>query len=347
MNQTADDRWATVESRRKEADGKFFYGVLTTGVYCKPSCKSRLPLRKNVVFFETYEQAELAGLRPCKRCNPRHDEPAVMEQLARWIADHSEEPLTLEQLGEQAQLSPGHLQKQFKRAFGITPKQFHQACRAQAFRESIQTGSSITEAIFAAGFGSTSRFYESSNKRLGMTPKALAAKGQGESIRYAILPTPLGLLLVASTERGICFLQFGDAEEQMILSITTEFPAAEVLPMSTEQQPELARWEKALNEYLTNKVQALTLPMDVRGTAFQQLVWNYLQSIPRGEVRSYGEVAAALGQPGASRAVGRACATNDIALLIPCHRVIRGDGSLSNYRWGVHIKKALLELEQS
>lgn len=344
-----EQRWQAVERRIQSADGTFFYGVLTTGVYCKPSCASRLPLRKNVVFYSTPNEAERAGLRPCKRCNPKALDHASLDRalhhLARTIMGNAEESFTLESVSKELNISAGHLQKRFKSVFGLTLKEFHVACRTQVFLQAIRDGLTVTDAIFAAGYGSTSRLYENSNTNLGATPKQLASKGEGVSLSYGFMQTPLGLMLLAATDRGICFLQFGDSERELLNNLNGTFSFATKTECALKQRPEFKRWQSALCAYMEGKMSTLSLPVDLRGTVFQQLVWKYLQTIPSGEVRSYKDVAQAIGKPTAARAVGTACGANPVAVLVPCHRVLRGNGALADYRWGVERKRKLLELE--
>lgn len=344
--------WQAVQERDASCDGDFYYGVLTTGVYCRPSCPSRRPLRKNVRFYQTPAAAEAEGLRACKRCRPlesRADRRTVarIETLCRYIESHAQEPLPLESLAEQAHLSPFHLQRQFKAVTGVSPRQYVEACRLRALRQGLREGASVTRAIHDAGFGSASRVYERVGTRLGMTPKQYRAGGSGVAISHAVSKTPLGLLMMGATDRGLCFVQFGDSEEALLAQLQREYPGAELAPMDDAQRQQFAAWMQALAQHIEGAPPARQLPLDLRGTAFQMKVWAYLQQIPGGELRSYTEVAEAIGAPRAVRAVASACAANRVALLVPCHRVIRGDGSLGGYKWGLERKRTLIDRERA
>jgi AraC family transcriptional regulator of adaptative response/methylated-DNA-[protein]-cysteine methyltransferase len=346
----ANKCWEAVSNRDHSFDGIFYVGVLTTGVYCKPSCSARRPLRKNVRFYPTPKAAERDGLRACLRCRPLEGpgaKPSRIQELCRYIEEHAAEPLTLEELAEKAGLGRFHLQRTFKAAVGLSPKQYQEACRLQSLKGALKQSNDVTGAVYDAGFGSPSRVYERADARLGMTPKRYRQGGRGSSITYAIVDSPLGLLLIAATDRGVCFVQFGDTRDGLLGALRKEYPEADLQPIGDPPSAEFRQWMEALNRYLEHKQPSLELPVDVRATAFQMRVWNYLQSIPSGEVRSYGEVAAAIGASSATRAVARACATNPVALAIPCHRVIRGSGQLGGYRWGVERKRELLEMEGS
>ena len=344
--------WQAVLARDASSDGKFFYGVLTTGVYCRPSCASRLPLKDNVRFYAHAADAERAGLRPCKRCHPlaqTADAPLVqkMRALCRYIETHSDEPLSLEQLGAQAHLSPFHLQRSFKAVLGVSPKQYADACRLYALKRGLRSEPSVTRAIHDAGYGSASRVYGRIATRLGMTPKQYRAGGAGIALSYASAKTPLGLLLIGATDRGLCFVQFGDSESELIGRLRLEFPGATLSAMAPQARGAFAQWMRALTAHLSGAPLALDLPTDLRGTAFQLKVWEYLLKIPSGELRSYSEVAQAIGHPKAVRAVASACAANRVALVVPCHRVIRGDGGLGGYRWGLERKRTLIDQERA
>ena len=344
--------WDAINQRNVAEDGHFYFGVVTTGVYCRPSCPARQPLRKNVRFYESPGEAERDGLRPCLRCRPlkdRADEATIekIRDVCVYIRAHcdSGEALTLETLGEVAGWSPFHLQRTFKAVFGVSPKQFVEACRVTTFKSKLRKGSSVTAAVYDAGFGSSSRVYERVDTNLGMTPAEYRAGGKDVAISYAVAKTPLGLLLMAATDRGLCSVQFGADEKELLTELAREYPQAKIAKSKAERG-EMEVWMKALTGYLRGEPAALELPLDVRATAFQLKVWRYLQTIPVGEVRTYGEVAQAIGAPGASRAVGTACGSNKVALVIPCHRVIRGDQELGGYRWGIERKSALLEAEK-
>jgi AraC family transcriptional regulator of adaptative response/methylated-DNA-[protein]-cysteine methyltransferase len=353
MNPTLKDDqfWAAVENRDASRDGEFFYGVMTTGVYCRPSCASRLPLRKNVRFFATSAEAESAGLRPCKRCRPTGASANVLNQvvheLARQIEAQPEQTISLEQLAKRAGYSPFHLQRSFKAIMGSSPKAYQTAARVRMLKNELRNEKPVADAIYQAGFGSGSRVYEQADGQLGMTPSEYRSGGKGLTISYASGHTPLGLMMIGATDRGICFLQFGDSDEALVADLRQQFAAATVQAMPDKYQPQFAAWMAALNRHLRGLEPRLDLPLDVRGTAFQLIVWRYLQKLPYGEVRSYSEVATAIGKPSAARAVANACASNSVALLIPCHRVVRGTGELGGYRWGVQRKRVLLDTERA
>ena len=347
-----EQRWAAVRSRDARSDGKFLYGVLTTGVFCRPSCPSRTPLRKNVRFYATPDAAARDGLRPCLRCRPlaaAGDDPhaARIHAVARYIEAHADEALPLSALAARARLSPFHFQRRFKALVGVTPKQYLDACRMKRLKGALRDGGPVTGAIYDAGFGSASRVYERVDTRLGMTPKQYRAGGAGVAISYAVAETPLGLTMMAATDRGLCFVQFGAAEAALVAQLKREYPGATIARMDAAASAPFAQWMKALAAHLEGTRPRLDLPLDVRGTAFQMKVWSFLQRIPYGEVRSYAEVAEAIGAPKAVRAVGSACAANRLAVAIPCHRVIRGDGGLGGYRWGLERKRALIDAERS
>jgi AraC family transcriptional regulator of adaptative response/methylated-DNA-[protein]-cysteine methyltransferase len=343
-------RWAAVERRDAAFDGEFVFAVRTTGVYCKPSCASRRALKKNVTFFDSPAKAEHAGFRACRRCQPNKIvKPlinTVVHELARMIDADPHERMPLTALAKKTGYSPFHLQRTFKGIIGSTPKQYQTAARMRTLKRELQDGS-VAAAIYEAGFGSGSRIYEQSDAQLGMTPREYRSGGKGLLISYALAATVLGPMLIGATDRGICFLQFGDDERVLIEELTRQFPAAATQPMPEQSHTQFQRWMDALNRHLRGLEPELDLPLDLRGTAFQLIVWRYLQRVPYGEVRSYAEVAADLGKPRAARAVARACASNRIALLIPCHRVVRGTGALGGYRWGLERKRVLLDTERS
>ncbi len=338
-----DECWEGVLRR----EGTFLFGVVTTGVYCRPCCAARRPLRRNVRFFETCAAAEAAGLRACLRCRPNAESStAKIEELCRFIEQHSDQQLTLAALAERIKMSPFTLQRRFQAVTGITPKHFLEACRLRQLKQHLRSDEDVTGAVYHAGYGSASRVYERADARLGMTPGQYRAEGDRIKITYAPIDSPLGLVLVGATDRGICFVQFGETEAELAQALRREYPRAAVQAMRTSQDPQFDAWVAALNRHLEQMDAAARLPLDIRATAFQMRVWTYLQSIPAGETRSYSEVAEALGQPRAARAVARACASNVVALLIPCHRVIRGTGALGGYRWGLERKRALLDGER-
>jgi AraC family transcriptional regulator, regulatory protein of adaptative response / methylated-DNA-[protein]-cysteine methyltransferase len=344
--------WQAVLSRDNTQDGKFLYGVMTTGVFCRPGCASRAPLRKNVRFYKTAEEAEADGLRPCLRCKPsRGKSDARMDRIAemrKFIRNHLENHalLKLEALSRHFGLSPFHLQRTFKAAVGMTPKKYVEELRVQTFKEDLRSGTTVTNAVYDAGFGSSSRVYERVDTKLGMTPKQYRGGGKGVEISYAAVDTPLGLIMIGATDRGLCFLEFGRHESELLDSLHHEYPAAHIGPLSKPYSEQYLKWVEALSSYLEGEKALGKLPVSLHGTAFQVKVWNYLQTIPDGSVQSYSEVAEAIGHPKATRAVASACAANRIALVVPCHRVIRGDGGLGGYRWGLDRKRALLDTER-
>jgi AraC family transcriptional regulator of adaptative response/methylated-DNA-[protein]-cysteine methyltransferase len=352
--------WRAVQSRDANADGLFFYGVRSTGIYCRPTCPSRRPNRDQVVFFRVPEAAEQAGFRACQRCHPEAEaqqEPQVdlIRQACRYIAAHVEGAPTLDEIGREVGLSPHHLQRTFKRIMGITPRQYAEACRVGRLKTRLKQGDDVTTALYEAGYGSSSRLYEQAPARLGMTPATYRRGGLGALISYTIASTRLGRLLVAATERGVCFVSLGDEDAALEAALADEYPAAEIvrdgegIPPPQERDSEgerLSAWVGAILSYLNGEEPHLDLPLDVQVTAFQWRVYEALRAIPYGGTRSYRAVAEALGQPTAARAVARACATNPVALVVPCHRVIGEDGGLRGYRWGVERKRALLDQEQ-
>ncbi|WP_028111120.1 bifunctional DNA-binding transcriptional regulator/O6-methylguanine-DNA methyltransferase Ada [Ferrimonas futtsuensis] len=337
-----------IQARDKSFDGLFFYGVITTGVFCQPSCSARLAKPENLRFFPTIECAMLAGFRPCKRCQATDGTPRVarLVEVARHIEEHANERLTLASLAELAGLSPSRLQRVFKEAFGVSPKAYQDAVRMRHFKQSLKEGDSVTDAIFSSGFGSISRVYGEATRNIGMTPKAYRAGGAGETITYACRTTALGLMAMAATDKGVCFVQFGENETSLISNLEAEFPKAELSTSPAQDAPELDAWMEALNQHISKGAPRPDLPLDMRGTAFQMKVWKFLLSIREGDVLSYSEVAKKIDKPKAVRAVASACAKNRIGVLIPCHRVLRGDGSLGGYRWGLERKRALLEAER-
>jgi AraC family transcriptional regulator of adaptative response/methylated-DNA-[protein]-cysteine methyltransferase len=339
--------WDAVLARDSAHDGEFVFAVSTTGVYCRPSCAARRPRRENVSFFTNPEQAEKAGFRACLRCRPRlssgNAQSDVVKEICRYIEQHLDEPITLGRLGKVFQQSPFHLQRRFKAALGITPREYVDSCRMRLLKRNLQAGDNVTRAMYEAGYGSSSRLYEKTASQLGMTPDKYRRGAIAATIRYACADSPLGRMLIAATDRGVCSIQFARTDGELIEGLKREFPFAVRKP----DDGGLKVWIAALLSKMTGRELNAALPLDIRATAFQRRVWTYLQSIPFGATRSYSDVAKAIGQPSASRAVARACATNPVAVAIPCHRVVRGDGSTSGYRWGVERKKALLEMERS
>jgi AraC family transcriptional regulator, regulatory protein of adaptative response / methylated-DNA-[protein]-cysteine methyltransferase len=340
---TDTERWAAVTQRDSHADGAFFYGVKTTGVFCRPSCASRQPRRENVDFFATPDAARSAGYRDCKRCQPG-GLPREIEIVKRACAALDADPqqrLTLAQLSDAVHVSPFHLQRLFKRVVGVSPRQYQAAQRGAALRDALQRGTGVTRATVDAGFGSPSRMYESAPAELGMAPSAYRRKGAGLTVYYACAPTSLGFVLVATTTKGICKIGFGDDAAAITSELRGDFANAELV----EDAGRLAPFIAQIEAYLHGTRQRFDLPLDIATTAFRQRVWDALQRIPYGETRTYSEIAEEVGAPRAVRAVGSACASNPVALAIPCHRVLQKSGSLAGYRWGLPRKAALLEVE--
>ena len=334
-----DQAWAAVLARDPAADGEMVYAVTTTGVFCRPTCPSRRPARANVVFFPDSATAVTAGYRPCRRCRPqqRHVDAGLVEAISDGL--RHDRSATLADLSRMTGRSPFTVERTFKRVLGVTPAQYQRQRRAASFRKELTAGSMrITDAIYDAGYSGPGRAYE--NTQLGMAPGAYRAGGRDARIGYAIGNSPLGKVLIAATERGLCSVILGDDNAELVRQLHTQFPQAAIAA-----EPRLApRLEEVLSQF-TEHPAALDLPLDLRATAFQMRVWEALRRIPRGETRTYAEVAQALGNPKAVRAVARACATNPVAVVIPCHRVIGSNGKATGYRWGVERKEKLLELE--
>lgn len=339
-------RWQAVQARDASQDGRFVFAVSTTGVYCCPSCPSRRPRRENVSFFQQPEQAEKAGFRACLRCRPKaiggNGRLQLVRAVCRYIEQHLDEPLTLARLGREFQQSRFHLQRTFKSVLGITPKSYADSCRMNQLKSNLRAGDSVTRAMYDAGYSSSSRLYERTASQLGMTPDKYRRGAVATKIHYTCTDSPLGRMLVAATDKGICAIQFADNDEELEQGLKHEFPFA----IRHRANDEMRAWKENLLGKLRGQRINTALPLDIRATAFQRRVWSYLQSIPLGETRSYAAVAKAIGQPSASRAVARACASNPVALAIPCHRIVRSSGDLGGYRWGVERKKALLEMER-
>lgn len=339
------EAWRAVLARDSRYDGQLFYAVATTGVYCRPSCPSRRPLRQNVAFYATGAEAEAKGYRPCKRCRPNDDPDQAdrrLDRVKRLIDANLDKSLTLDRLGRAVGLSGFHLQRSFKRQFGLSPSEYARARRTDRLKRELRDGASVSEATYEAGFGSSSRVYEQATGRLGMTPGAYRQGGKGLAIEYTTIASPLGRVLVGATTRGVCFVAIGDRDATLARELRAEYPKAALSEVESARLP----WARALVDHLTNDSPLSDLPIDVRASAFQWRVWRALRQIPAGTTLSYSEVAARIGQPSAARAVARACATNPVPVLIPCHRVVRGDGSLGGYRWGVKRKETLLAKER-
>ena len=341
---TEDWRWTAVLDRDAAADGRFVYAVASTRIYCRPTCPSRRPHRRHVRFFATPAAAEAEGYRACRRCHPAEPEPDTVRQVRearRYLDEHIDETVTLDRLGRAVGLSPWHLQRTFKRITGVTPRAYAGARRMERMKSRLKDGDSVTRATYDAGYSSPSRVYDQSRSRLGMTPGAYQRGGRGVRIRFTTLPTALGEVLVAATERGLCSVALGDDAGALEAALRREYPAATV----ERHDDELQEWAGTVVARMAGH-EAERPPLDVRGTTFQWRVWDALQRIPKGSTRTYAEIARELGQPSAARAVARACASNPLALVIPCHRVVRGDGGLGGYRWGVDRKRELLQEEQ-
>jgi AraC family transcriptional regulator of adaptative response/methylated-DNA-[protein]-cysteine methyltransferase len=340
-----DARWAAVVARDASFAGPFYIAVKTTGVYCRPGCPARLPKRANVRFYETREDAERAGFRPCKRCKP--DQPPLGELHAAKVAkacrliEGAEEAPKLDALAETVGLSPYHFHRIFKQAVGMTPKAYAIAHRNKRVRTELGTSDTVTAAIYDAGFNSNGRFYANASEVLGMTPTDFREGGAGQEIRYAIPECSLGPVLIAASEKGVCAILFGDDPEELRRDLQNQFPRARLIGGDKSFEELTAK----IVAFVEAPADGLDLPLDIRGTAFQQRVWDALRRIPAGSTASYAEIAEKIGAPKAVRAVARACATNRIAVAIPCHRVVRSDGGLSGYRGGVERKRALLEKE--
>ncbi len=343
-----DNRWQAVLARDPSQDGIFVFAVSSTGVYCRPSCPSRRPRRENVTFFLKPDDAEKAGYRACLRCRPKaiggNRQAEMVKAVCRYIEQHLDEPVTLNRLGSEFHQSPFHLQRSFKAVLGISPRAYADSCRVNQLKRNLQAGHSVTRAMYDAGYSSSSRLYERTASQLGMTPDKYRRGAIAAPIRYTCADSPLGRMLIAATDKGICTIQFADSDDELEHGLKHEFPFA----VRRRDDDAMESWKQDLLTQMKGErlKSSLSLPLDIQATAFQRRVWTYLQSIPLGATRSYGEVAKAIGQPTATRAVARACATNRIAVAIPCHRVVRTDGDMGGYRWGVGRKKALLNLEQ-
>ncbi len=340
--------WQAVLTRDKHSDGTFVYAVRSTGIYCNPSCAARRPRREQVVFFPQPEAAEQAGYRACRRCRPQEAsvyqlQLEMVQHACHYIDTHLEGPLTLEALGKEVSVSPYHLQRVFKRIMGITPRQYAQAYRLGQLKQQLKEGETVTTALYNTGYGSSSRLYEQAPAQLGMTPAAYRQGGKSMHIGYTIVDCPLGRLLIAATEKGICAICLGDSDADLEAALFSEYPAAEI----QRDGVELSQWVSTLLNHLNGQQPQLDLPIDVQATAFQWRVWQALRAIPYGSTRSYSQVAQALGDPKAARAVARACASNPVAIVVPCHRVVREDGNLGGYRWGLQRKQRLLAQEAS
>jgi AraC family transcriptional regulator of adaptative response/methylated-DNA-[protein]-cysteine methyltransferase len=339
-----DQRWQAVLARDRSADGTFVTAVSSTGIYCRPSCPARHPQRENVVFYDNPAAAERDGYRACRRCEPNastDSQIALVQDVCRYLETHTDETITLDTLGKQFHVSPAHLGRIFKQAVGVTPRAYLESQRASRLKVELRNGDSVTDAQYEAGYGSSRALYEGAP--LGMTPGVYRKGGAGLTVYYTIAEykRPFGMVLVAATERGVCAVCLGDSVDALESGLRAELPAAD-LQLDDER---LGETVQVVLRYLSGQERGLSLPLDVQATAFQRRVWEALRAIPYGETRAYGEVAAAIGNPRAARAVAQACATNPAALVIPCHRVIESDGGLGGYKWGIERKRALLEQE--
>jgi AraC family transcriptional regulator of adaptative response/methylated-DNA-[protein]-cysteine methyltransferase len=339
-------RWQAVVNRESALDGAFVFAVSSTGIFCRPSCPARRPRRENVSFFDNALQAEHAGYRACLRCRPKaiHGNPqsALVRAICRYIEQHIEDRLTLNLLAKEFRRSPFHLQRTFKSVLGVSPKAYIDAVRLRQVKQNLQAGHDVTTALYAAGYGSSSRLYERTATQLGMTPEKYRRGAVAAVLRYTIAGSPLGRMLIAATDKGICAIQFADSDQQLQQGLMREFPFA----TRRRDDAAMAEWRVNLTRLMEGRKTDPALPLDIRATAFQRRVWEALQKIPRGETRSYSVIAKKIGMPKAARAVARACATNPVAVAIPCHRVIREDGDLGGYRWGIARKQHLLALER-
>ena len=340
-----DPRWAAVCNRDNAAREQFVYAVRTTGVFCRPGCASRQPRRENVLFFDTPAQARAAGFRPCQRCQPEHDLPAdthsaAIQQACRLLEAADELP-NLTALAQAAGLSAAHFHRVFKAAVGVTPRAYGAAQRARRVQQALQSAPSVTAALYAAGYNASSRFYADAPAALGMAPREYQAGAAGQELRWAVAPCYLGLVLVAATASGVCSIELGDDATELEARLRARFPRAQFAAGDSA----FAAWLAQVVACIEAPQRSLTLPLNIQGTAFQRRVWEALGAIPAGQTRSYAEVADSIGQPTATRAVAQACAASQLAVAIPCHRVVRSDGSLSGYRWGPERKRQLLERE--
>ncbi len=338
-------RWQAVLARDASQDGQFVFAVSSTGVYCRPSCPARRPRRENVTFFSKPDQAEKAGYRACLRCRPKaiggNGTTETVKAMCRYIEQHLDEPLTLARLGSEFHQSPFHLQRTFKSVLGITPRAYADSCRMNQLKDNLRAGHSVTRSMYDAGYSSSSRLYERTASQLGMTPDKYRRGAIAAPIRYTFTDSPLGRMLIAATDKGICAIQFANSDGELEQGLKHEFPFAN----RRRDDDAMQAWKKDLLRQMRGQRVNTALPLDIQATAFQRRVWSHLQSIPFGATRSYAAVAKAIGQPTATRAVARACATNPVAVAIPCHRVVRESGGIGGYRWGVERKKALLAME--
>jgi len=342
--QAAAEFWQATLQRDPRAEGKFFFAVRSTHIYCRPTCPARRPLRGNTVFFRTMQEAEKNGYRPCRRCRPQEqlESVSLVQRAAKLLGDsNDEESVGLEGVARKLHTSTPKLRRAFHRMTGLSPREFAHAARLERFKKLLREGTGITDALYACGYGSPSRIYEKTNSQLGMTPASYRKGGAGMKITYTVVPSSLGKVLVAGTERGISAVYLGDNERLLVSALQNEYPRAQISRVATANNA----WLKEILSRVEGHPPSVDLPLDVQATAFQRRVWQELQKIPRGATRTYAQVAKALGKPNCVRAVARACATNPTSVVVPCHRVIRTDGALAGYRWGLQRKEKLLERE--
>ena len=346
MKLSDETRWQAVVDRDASLDGTFVFAVSSTGIFCRPSCPAKRARRENVRFFDHAAAAEQAGYRACLRCRPKaadgNPQSAMVRAICRYIEQHIEDRLTLGLLGKEFRLSPFHLQRTFKAVLGVSPKAYIDACRLRQVKQNLQAGHNVTTSLYAAGYGSSSRLYERTAGQLGMTPEKYRRGAMAAVVRYTTARSPLGRMLIAATDKGICAIQFADTDAELQQGLMREFPFA----VRKRDDEAMAQWKLSLERLIDGEESNRSLPLDIRATAFQRKVWEHLQKIPRGETRSYSEVARKIGMPKATRAVARACATNPVAVAIPCHRVVRRGGELGGYRWGIERKEQLLAMEK-
>ncbi|HTZ48596.1 MAG TPA: bifunctional DNA-binding transcriptional regulator/O6-methylguanine-DNA methyltransferase Ada [Verrucomicrobiae bacterium] len=341
--QAAERFWQATLHRDARADGSFFFAVRSTHVYCRPSCPARRPLRRNTLFFRTPQDAEREGFRPCRRCRPKQQNSAIalVQRVAAVLATADEDSPRLHTLAVEVGSSPAQVRRAFRKATGLSPKDFQQAFRLERFKQLLRNGNNVTEALYACGFGSSSRLYEKAHSHLGMTPAAYRKGGAGMEIKYTVADTSLGKVLVAATQRGVSAVYLGENERALVDELRKEYAKADLVRATAGHE----NWLKEIVRRVEGNAPSVDLPLDVQATAFQRRVWQELQKIPRGSTRTYTQVAKSLGKPRSVRAVARACATNPVSIVVPCHRVIRTDGSLAGYRWGLSRKQQLLERE--
>ena len=339
----AERFWQAMLHRDARADGSFFFAVRSTNVYCRPSCPARRPLRRNTLFFRTPQDAERQGFRPCQRCRPKQQDSAIalVQRVAALLTTAEQDSPRLNELATEVGSSPPQVRRAFRKATGLSPKEFQQAFRLGRFKQMLRDGNTVTDALYACGFGSSSRLYEKANAHLGMTPAAYRKGGAGMQIKYTVANTTLGKVLVGATQRGVSAVYLGEYERALVDELRKEYANAELVRATDANDG----WLKEIVRRAEGNAPSVDLPLDVQATAFQRRVWQELQKIPRGATRTYTQVAKSLGKPRSVRAVARACATNPVSIVVPCHRVIRTDGSLAGYRWGLSRKQKLLERE--